>query len=55
VLVGDEVVAAIDFKTDRANGKLLIQQWTWVGKGSARAHKRRIEEELARFERFQLH
>jgi uncharacterized protein YcaQ len=49
------VVAAVDLKTDRANGKLLIQQWTWVGNGSARTHKRRIEEELGRFERFQLH
>ncbi len=54
VLVGDEVVAAIDLKTDRAQQKLLIQQWTWVGRGSPRSHKRRIEEELHRFERFQL-
>jgi len=54
VLVGDEVVAAIDLKTDREREKLLIQQWTWVGKGSARAHKRKIEAALERFERFQL-
>jgi len=54
VLVGDEVVAAIDLKTDREQGKLLIQQWTWVGKGSARAHKRQIETALGTFERFQL-
>jgi uncharacterized protein YcaQ len=54
VLVGDEIVAAIDLKTDRAQGKLLVQQWTWVGRGSPRPHKRRIEEELRRFERFQL-
>jgi uncharacterized protein YcaQ len=53
-LVGDEVVAAIDLKTDRAKQKLLLQKWTWVGKGSARAHKKLIEEELHRFERFQL-
>jgi uncharacterized protein YcaQ len=53
-LVGDEIVAAIDLKTDRENRKLLVQKWTWVGKGAARAHKRRIEEELHRFERFQL-
>jgi uncharacterized protein YcaQ len=53
-LVGDEVVAAIDLKTDRAKQKLLMQKWTWVGKGSARAHKKLIEEELHRFERFQL-
>ena len=54
VLVGDEIVAAIDLKTDRVNGKLLMQKWTWVGKGAPRLHKRRIEEELHRFERFQL-
>ncbi len=54
VLVDDEIVAAIDLKADRQNQELLIQKWTWVGHGSARAHKRRIEEELNRFERFQL-
>ena len=54
VLVGDEIVAAIDLKTDRDRRKLLMQQWTWVGRGSSRSHKRRIEEELHRFERFQL-
>jgi uncharacterized protein YcaQ len=54
VLVDDEIVAAIDTKADREKGKLLIQQWTWVGKGAARLHKRRIEEALGRFERFQL-
>jgi uncharacterized protein len=54
VLVGDEIVAAIDLKTDREKGKLLLQKWTWVGKGSPRAHKRPIEEALHRFERFQL-
>jgi uncharacterized protein len=54
VLAGDEIVAAIDLKTDRQQQKLLIQQWTWVGRGSARRHKRVIEEELHRFERFQL-
>jgi uncharacterized protein len=53
-LVGDEVVAAIDLKTDRARQRLLMQKWTWVGKGSARLHKKLIEEELHRFERFQL-
>jgi uncharacterized protein YcaQ len=54
VLVGDEIVAAIDLKTDRANGKLLIQKWSWMGKGAAKRHKRPIEEALHRFERFQL-
>jgi uncharacterized protein YcaQ len=54
VLVGDEIVAAIDLKTDREREKLLVQQWTWVGKGSPRRYKRLIEEALDRFERFQL-
>jgi uncharacterized protein YcaQ len=54
VLYGDEIVAAIDLKTDREQRKLLIQKWTWVGRGSARAHKKKIEAALGEFERFQL-
>lgn len=54
VLIGDEIVAAIDFKTDRAAKKLRIQQWTWVGCGSQDAHQQHIEQELHRFEQFQL-
>jgi uncharacterized protein YcaQ len=54
VLDGEEIVAAIDCKTDRAARKLLIQKWSWVGKGSARRNKRRIEEALHRFEAFQM-
>ena len=54
VLVGDEIVALVDLKTDRARQKLLLQQWTWVAKRSRRLHKPRIEEALHRFERFQL-
>jgi uncharacterized protein YcaQ len=54
VLVGDEIVAAIDLKTDREQEKLLVQQWTWMGDKSRRAHKRLIEDALHRFERFQL-
>ena len=54
VLCGDEVVAAIDLKTDREQRKLLIQKWTWVGNGSARSHKKKIEAALTAFERFQL-
>jgi uncharacterized protein YcaQ len=54
VLVDDEIVAAIDLKTDRQRRKLIVQKWSWVGSGAPRAHKRRIEEELHRFERFQL-
>jgi uncharacterized protein YcaQ len=54
VLVGDEIVAAIDLKADREAKTLLTQKWTWVGEGNPRAHKARIEAELHRFERFQL-
>jgi uncharacterized protein len=58
VLVGDNIVAALDLKTDRQRRKLLMQKWSWVGEGAPRGVrkelKRRIEEELHRFERFQL-
>ena len=60
VLAGEGIVAALDLKTDRQNKKLLMQKWSWVGQGKAakgdarKALKRRIEEELDRFERFQL-
>jgi uncharacterized protein YcaQ len=54
VLAGDEIVAAIDLKTDRKAQKLLMQKWTWVGNGPRKDLKRRIEETLHRFERFQL-
>ena len=58
VLVGNEIVAALDLKTDRRSRKLLMQKWSWVGSGAQKAArkdlKRRIEEELHRFERFQL-
>jgi uncharacterized protein YcaQ len=54
VLVGDDIVAAIDLKTDRRNRKLLLQKWNWIGKRPRKELKRRIEEQLHRFERFQL-
>jgi uncharacterized protein len=54
VLVDDTVVAAIDLKTDRERGKLLLQQWTWIADDARRTRKRLIEEALHRFERFQL-
>jgi len=54
VLIGDEMVAAIDLKTDREQGKLLMQQWTWIARGQRKPQKRLIEEALHRFERFQL-
>ena len=60
VLAGDEIVAAVDLKTDRQKKRLLLQKWSWVGHGKAargearKDLKRKIEEELHRFERFQL-
>jgi uncharacterized protein YcaQ len=54
VLIGDEIVAAIDLKADRAKQELLIQRWTWVGGGSSRLHKATVEAQLHRFERFQF-
>ncbi len=61
VLVGDRIVAALDLKTDRQNRKLLMQQWTWLGDaqkrgnaGMRREMKQLIEDELDRFEAFQL-
>ena len=57
VLDGEDIVAALDLKTDRQRKKLLVQKWSWVGaarKGPRKELKRRIEEELHRFERFQL-
>ncbi|HEY4833495.1 MAG TPA: winged helix DNA-binding domain-containing protein [Bradyrhizobium sp.] len=58
VLIGENIVAALDLKTDRKDKKLLVQKWSWVGngkqKGARKDLKRRIEEELHRFEQFQL-
>jgi uncharacterized protein YcaQ len=53
VLVGDRVVAAVDLKTDRAAGKLLVQKWTWLNEIGAE-EKAAVDAELGRFERFQL-
>jgi uncharacterized protein len=53
VLVDDKVVAAVDLKTDRQAGKLLVQKWTWLEDAGVEA-KTAIDLELGRFERFQL-
>jgi uncharacterized protein len=54
VLVGDEIVAVLDLKTDRERGKLLIQKWTWLRKDGRKELRQKIERELDCFEQFQL-
>lgn len=53
VLLGDSIVAALDLKTDRSAGKLLIQQETWLADVGAEG-RAAVDEALGRFERFQL-
>jgi uncharacterized protein YcaQ len=53
VLMGDRIVAALDIKTDRAAGRLLIQQRTDFADAGAEGQVA-IDEALGRFERFQL-
>lgn len=53
VLLDDRVVAAVDLKTDRVAGKLLVQKWTEIAEIGAE-EKAAVDAELGRFERFQL-
>ncbi|WP_413577997.1 winged helix-turn-helix domain-containing protein [Bdellovibrio sp. HCB290] len=54
VIIGDQAVAVLDLKTDRQKQELLIQQWSWLGKHKSAKNKKLIEQEIARFEKFQL-
>ncbi len=54
VLVGDEIVAALDLKADRQNGKLLIQNWVWMPGADPVRQRPLIETALDRFEKFQF-
>lgn len=54
VLVDDEIVAAIDMKTDRQSGELQIRKWNWTGGRCSAETRQRIDDALHQFERFQL-
>ena len=54
VLLEDKLVAVLDLKADRQKQELLIQQWSWLGKHKSAANKKRLEQELHRFEKFQF-
>jgi uncharacterized protein len=54
VIVGSELVALIDMKTDREKDRLLIQQWTWMIKKPSRKIKNLIEDRIGEFEKFQF-
>lgn len=54
VIIGTELVALIDMKTDREKNELLIQQWTWLIKKPSRQVKNLIEDRIAEFEKFQF-
>ena len=54
VLHGDEIVAALDLKADRATRTLLIQAWHWVGHGNEATHRQAIDAALEKFAAFQF-
>jgi len=54
VLSENEIVAILDLKTDRLRQKLLIQKWRWLPKQRSSNQKKKIEESLHLFEKFQL-
>ncbi len=53
VLVGEQIVAALDLRFDRGARALEVRRWTWVGPGNEREHGADVGEALGRFEAFQ--
>lgn len=54
VLSENNIIALLDLKTDRQAQKLLIQNWVWLDKHKSKDNKKNIENELHKFEKFQL-
>jgi len=54
VLHQNSIIAILDLKTDRVKNKLRIQNWTWINKNKSNSNKQTIENELSKFEKFQL-
>jgi uncharacterized protein YcaQ len=54
VLHQNKIIALLDLKTDRVEKELLIQNWVWLEKHKSKENKRLIENELDKFEKFQL-
>jgi uncharacterized protein YcaQ len=54
VLMGNQIVAILDLKTDRQNQQLLIQNWIWLNKFKSAKNKQQIEMALDKFEKFQI-
>jgi len=54
VLMDDKIVAVLDLKTDRVQNRLIVQKWSWLKGQKSAERKKKIEDELDRFEKFQL-
>jgi uncharacterized protein len=54
ILVEEEIVAVIDLKAELERQKLLLQQWTWIGRNKRATLKAAIEDRLHAFEQFQF-
>jgi uncharacterized protein YcaQ len=54
VLSENNIIALLDLKTDRQAQKLSVQNWLWLNKFKSTDNKKIIENELHRFEKFQL-
>jgi len=54
VLHQNNIIALLDLKTDRTHNKLLIQNWVWLNNSKSNSNTQTVENELEKFEKFQL-